>query len=274
MPDARKMHEPSAPQILASSYTADECTLLFHGKATKASKEMALSLRRLIDIRNKSGPDSIERTTRDANAARAFLTNAILARNRANSGGSMSNSQQGLGSHIGGIRPDLLIALDHRLPPKEFLIDITGVHDSNGVRLGASLRQLRDRLSRDPNRLHKKAQTPSVQQATAGKLAKFAPLINAADAAFERGDRTAKATLIPFVITNRGVIGTEAWKLMHDMCHEHVLSLPAGPPADGVKPSDRVTRVHRELKAELLITNAIGVGRILAGACYLPWALN
>ena len=79
---------------------------------------------------------------------------------------------------------------------------------------------------------------------------------------------------MPFVITNRGELNPAAHRLLSTMCDEHLLSMPDGPPADGVAPERRRSATLRKLRTELLITHASGVGRILAGASVVPWRMD
>jgi hypothetical protein len=277
LPAAQAKHEPPAPFLLAGTYTQDECAALFHSQSTVATRLQALALRKLIDSRNNSNHQLLIARTRDASIAMAALV-AVLINRRSQSKRATSDwrgRHKRLGTHMGGIRPDIMFSISKRQPPLEQWIDVAGLHDTVGLRIDQCLRQFQGKADKQGRVCGRIGSTPSpgVAQAATMKHSHFGPLVDAAAAQYARGTRMSKPTLVPFVITNRGEIGPEGRRLINTLCDEFMQSLPSTPPADGVPANRRAITTRRALWTDILVTNAIGVGRCLASSTDVPWGL-
>ena len=263
LPESLCKHEPSAAYLMSTSYTTEECALLFPADSDVATKKMSASLLQLIDRRNSCRPDQADAQHAAVNVAMACLAAHIV--NRRNRGAGSNNART---CGRGGVRPDILKRSTTSSPPSEDWIDISVGHDSNGARLARTMRQLRadivrgDGVPRDP---------PVIREVERRKHAHYEPMREAAASLFQKGERLTSPSIIPFVLSSRGVIGPTAIAFLDKLKIEIIMNAPPGPPKDCIPPFRRATKAKRRLITEVLTLSAIGLGRILSAAVGYSW---
>ena len=94
---------------------------------------------------------------------------------------------------------------------------------------------------------------------------RFGPMAAAAADSHKNGNRLAKPTVVPFVLSTRGSLNKEGHDLIRDLVAAAVRPHHAhGPARDGVDHVTRARSLRRRLLERLMVTHARGVGRILS----------
>ena len=281
LPGLRARHEPSAPFLMSQHYTEEECSLLFHGTSTVPTRRQAALLRCIIDDRNASTGRDRQRLERKACAAMAALRAVLVGRRTSMSqayGKRNRNSKR-------GIRPDIAL-WPNGARPREFWADFTGSHDTSSavpttkttlnlvaaaeVALSAPPAEVGAGPAADKVR---PKPLPAISMKSTAKTTKFGPLVDAAVAQHEKGNRPASPTFLPFVLTSRGSIGAGGVKLIYLLKEEYIASLcrGGGSPRDGMSPERKAKEFDDWIMNSLMLTHLKGMGRLLARAGGLAW---
>ena len=265
-PDLKPKYEPSAPYLMNPQYTESECALLFHGDATNPSRALAAQLRTFIDLRNAARPHNRHALAHLAAQKTSELRLFLIARRETQ---PTSRNQCARRRHkSNGVRPDLAL-WGHSPKPSELWIDHTGCHDhsTNYALTDKTLACLHEaELLATTCPLHWNPRpVPAMVAKAREKHNRFGPMADAAADAHKNGNRLAKPTVIPFVLSTRGSLNKEGHDLIRDLVAAAVRPHHAhGPARDGVDHVTRARTLRRRLLERLMVAHARGVGRILA----------
>ena len=265
LPESLCKNEPSAAYLMSTSYTSEECALLFPADSDVATKKMSAELRKLIDDRNACIPSQGNAQHAAVNIAMANLAAHIVGR-RNRGAGRGSNRARLYGR--GGVRPDILKRSMSSSPPSEDWIDISVGHDTTGMRSAQAMRALRVDIARGDGVIR---DAPVIRDIERRKLAHYKPMQDAATSLFDKGDRITAPSVTPFALSSRGVMGPAAIAFMDKLKTEIIMDAPPGLPNDCIPSFKRAVKAKRRLTTEVLTFSAIGLGRILSAAVGYSW---
>jgi hypothetical protein len=130
------------------------------------------------------------------------------------------------------------------------------------------MRQLRADIARDDGVFR---DSPVIREVERRKHAHYEPMREAASSLFRKGERLTAPSIVPFVLSSRGVMGPVAAAFLDKLKTEIVMNAPSGPPKDCIPPFRRAIGAKRRLTTEVLTLSAIGLGRILSAAIGHSW---
>ena len=277
LPELVSKLEPSCTYLMGRHYSEWECSLLFHGDSTAATRLQAKELRALIDDRNEAGGEdrkALESTTRKAMRD----MQAVLQARRGTDGGRDNRNNKR------GVRPD--IALWTSGPNgREIWVDFTGSHDTSASEQVTNstlnvLAAAEDQMTLPtpgskpdaPGKRPVFKPTPAITTKAKAKATKYAPLVEAGVAQYERGNRETSPILLPFVLTSRGTIGEDGMQFINIIKEEYAASLgAAGAPRDGMDPKRKMREFMAYVKNTLMLTHLNGLGELLSKGGEISW---